>query len=504
MHDAGVDDDLAGPVAALLHVVAVPAIVGYAGPIVGRCGRVFEEDGDFVGIIHLVLDGIIARDDAAHVAVDEQAGLHCAALLDVDITAAGDNGAVGGGGLTAVKGIDDLGSGRGTDSSQLDTEGVLMVAAGNTRPGGLGALAQRQTVIGSAQHEHVRRRNRVDRRTHGCHQRTPRAGGALHMVVVHAAVHHLGGGAGIGYAGQLAGIDHLLDVLLVGLPVLEEDTRGAGHGEHIGVAGFGILVDGVLRVVGITVLRVVVLDEGHRITAVAGLLAQALDAVRQVGPLVVVRRVAHHVAEGEVKGSALHHPVDLGAIDPGLDGAQVAVPVLAHRIGGVSIGVVHTRITGRVALGHVDADAGITQFVDQVDLREGVNVDIVVDVGLAEVVDQVAVFALDVALDAAAVGIVRVELGRFHGQVVAVASVEVEVVIAGAGVDLGDEGEVGLYAAGLGVEIVVRFKVVDQVVLADFDLFAQLIGALIDAVGVQVDEAAVGGVGHADLVRQIE
>ena len=82
---------------------------------------------------------------------------------DVDSRTAGNDSSIGGGRLGAVEGIDNLCSRGGTNGSQGDVKGVHTHAAGHTGPSGLGALAQRQAVVGAAGHDDIGRRNRIGR-----------------------------------------------------------------------------------------------------------------------------------------------------------------------------------------------------------------------------------------------------------------------------------------------------------------------------------------------------
>ena len=178
--------------------------------------------------------------------------------------------------------------------------------------------------------------------------------------------------------GQLAGINHLLDGLLVFNPVLEEHTRRARHRQQISVSSLNIVADGVLLVAGITVLGIVVLDKGDRITAIVRLPAQALiGTCTQVSPSVIVGRIADHVAEGEVKRGALHDAIHLGAIDPVLHRRLIAIPELAHRVLGVDIGIVHAGIGSAITLSHIITEARVTQVVEQqvqVGLDDGLHI----------------------------------------------------------------------------------------------------------------------------------
>ena len=105
----GIGNHLTGPVAALLRIVAVPAVISDLRPVVRRNGRILEEDGNLIGLIVLVDNGVVAGDDTAHAAVNEQAHLERAATVDGDSGSRSHDNAIGGRGLATVKSIDQLG-----------------------------------------------------------------------------------------------------------------------------------------------------------------------------------------------------------------------------------------------------------------------------------------------------------------------------------------------------------------------------------------------------------
>ena len=85
----------------------------------------------------------------------------------------------------------------------------------------------------------------------------------------------VGIGRHIGDACELAGFDHGLDLGLIGLPVLHEDTGCARHGQQEGIGGEGVAADRILWGTAGAVFRVVVLDEGDGILAVGGIRHEA-------------------------------------------------------------------------------------------------------------------------------------------------------------------------------------------------------------------------------------
>ena len=144
------------------------------------------------------------------------------------------------------------------------------------------------------------------------------------------------------------------------------------------------------------------------------------------------------------------------------------------------------------------------QLVDDVDFCHRGDIEIIADVASLQAVVHGVVLFGNIGADGVVVVAVDRELRCFHRQIVAVFGIEMEVVVSGAGIDLGDKAEIVLDAAGRGIEVIVLGKIADKGVFAHVDLLADLVGALIHAVGVQVDKAAVGGVGDAYLIREVK
>ena len=191
--------------------------------------------------------------------------------------------------------------------------------------------------------------------------------------------------------------------------MFEEDARRAGHGKHIGIGGLDILVDGVLGVVRVTVLRVVVLDKGHRVAAIICIHVQTV--AREACPIVVVHRIANGVAEGEVKSRTLHHSTHLGAVNPRFHGTQVAVPILAHRIGRRGIGIIQSGVAGGITPGHVVAETRIAQVIEQ-HAQVGLDGGLHVTAGVVQVAQSAPVLtAVVVGAQRAAVTVGPVKRG---------------------------------------------------------------------------------------------
>ena len=224
-----------------------------------------------------------------------------------------------------------------------------------------------------------------------------------HGVVAGAAAHCVVA-AGVHDAGSLTGVDHCLDVLLVGLPVGKENAGRTWHGEQEGVGGQRILLDGVGRVAAgrTAVLHVVVLDEGHGVALVAAAVVVVVDKIlagTQLGPVAAVDGIAHGVAELEVEGGRRL----LGAVNPRFDGG-VAAPVLTHRERHAAGVVVVPDMGTPEALHHVVAEACVTQVVEQevlVGLDDGLHVAALV----VEVAAATPVLALVVVAEGVAVGV---------------------------------------------------------------------------------------------------
>ena len=159
------------------------------------------------------------------------------------------------------------------------------------------------------------------------------------------------------YSGYVAHQNHVLDVLLAVGPVLVEHAGRARHGEHVSVCRQRVLAYRVL--VGVAaLLRVVVLEERHRIALVHHVGSQA--SVRQLRPVAVVSRVAHRVAYGEVERRRHYLVVHLRSVQPVDYIRLVAVEVFADGVGGVCRLVVQAREPSGVSLRHIVAHAGIS------------------------------------------------------------------------------------------------------------------------------------------------
>ena len=374
-HHLGGRGGSAGPVAVLLGAaVAVPRVVVHGAPVVGAGGGVLEIHVEGVGLeVVGGLEGVAAGHDAAHLAALEQAGLEGAGLVDVHRCPALHLGAAGGG-LGAVGGVDHGGATGGTHGREPGVEGVAILAVGLVDPGRLGRFLEEVLIVVAAHDLGVLRRG--DGSHAGAHCRHEVAMVAVHLhgivggctLVVHI-------GAGVGDAGQLAGVDHAFYFLLVGLPVLQEDAWGARHGQQVGVGGQGVFLDGVLGRARRAILGVVVLDEGHGILAVGRLRGERGAA--QAGPVALVDGIAHGVAERVVEGCAHDHAAHLGRVEPVDHLVGVAVPVLAHREGRLRGTVVEARKRAVVALHHVVAKARVAQVVEQeaqVGLHDGLHI----------------------------------------------------------------------------------------------------------------------------------
>ena len=147
--------------------------------------------------------------------------------------------------------------------------------------------------------------------------------------------------------------------------MLEEDTGSTRHGKNIGITSLNIVADRILLLVSTAVLSIMILDKGHRVAAIIGLHAQALVGAAQVSPIIVVDRVTDGVTEGEVKRGTLHCAIHLCTVNPTLDCTKVTIPIFTHREFRLGIGIVHTRVHGSVALGHIVAVSGIAQVIEQ-------------------------------------------------------------------------------------------------------------------------------------------
>ena len=153
-------------------------------------------------------------------------------------------------------------------------------------------------------------------------------------------------------------------------PVRQEDARCAGHCQHEGIGGNGVLLQGVKGFVLVAVLGVVVLHEGYRPLTVAFLVCQGIVAgIGRIGQkvlaIVAIEGVTHAVAELEVEGSTGGHTVRGGSVHPLLY-VVAAVPVLAHGVLCLACRIVFCNEGGRESLYHIVAEARITEVVEQI------------------------------------------------------------------------------------------------------------------------------------------
>ena len=209
-------------------------------------------------------------------------------------------------------------------------------------------------------------------------------------------------------------LDHQLEFLLVGLPVLVEYARRAWHGQHIGIGCHGVAAQRVLLSCGRTVFRVVVLDESDSIALVVLLIDERIAGLIggracQRREIVALESVAHAITELKVEGGRRGDAVCvLGVVNPAPD-VRAAVPVFTHTECGLGGGIVVGGERSAVAFHHVVAETGIAQVVEQE--RE---------VGLHDPVD---VLALMVDVTAAVPTFARVVVGG-DGHTVLIGPVE--------------------------------------------------------------------------------
>ena len=311
------------------HTVALaPIAVGLVVAVVG-----VEVHGAAGGAAGVDAAGVIAqrigeRLDVEHVAVNKHTGFQRGGLIEGERGAAAHLGAVARGGVAAVGGVYKGGAGLtgregGGHAGGIGAGGLAHLRGGEKMPQvyivahkigvvGIGTVAHRNgfvpvcvVVLGiTAYHEHL-------------------ALGALYLddMGVAAPVALIGDAAGVGDAGGLAGLHHLLQLVLVEGPMGPEQTGGAGHGQYEGVGGQHVVAQTVVVAVG-----VVVVYKGHRIAAVVG-----------VGGHAFVTQVEIALAEGAVDAE-LQTEIEggrgfIGAVHPPVD-AVFAVPELTHREGG--------------------------------------------------------------------------------------------------------------------------------------------------------------------------
>ena len=147
----------------------------------------------------------------------------------------------------------------------------------------------------------------------------------------------------------------------------EKYAGRARHGQQVGVGGSHILLDGVQRLRGRAILRVVVLDESHGVLAVLARFVTVAHQwpvrpvlLPQCSPVVIVGSVAHRVSEGEIEGCTLLR----GGINPLAYGAG-AVPAFAHRVFDAGSIVVVGHMGAAEAFDHIVAETDVAHFLHQ-------------------------------------------------------------------------------------------------------------------------------------------
>ena len=223
-----------------------------------------------------------------------------------------------------------------------------------------------------------------------------------------------GDGALVGDAGSFAGLNHLLQLVLVFHPVGPEQTGGARQGQNERIGCKHVVVH---TVVSLTI-GVMVVDEGHSIAVDGPVASQALLAQRT--PVGVVERIVDAVLQTEVEGGTPDLVIPRCAVDPALDGI-LAVPVFTYGELGVHLGVVFCHIPGGVALHHVVAETHIAQHIFQIP-EVGVHIGLYGTVGVVQVAATVEVITL--------VGIHTVGAGVLRASMIAVLGCEQLVVAA--------------------------------------------------------------------------
>ena len=385
-------------------------------------------DGDFVRLerAHLILP----RDDFRHRTAHEQSDAERGrAHRNADAGSATDARAVRGCRRGAVGGIDELRTLRGTDCGE---HGLLRAVVGARRQVDPRRFHRRAEVVGkmiARQHLHPLGFGGfvVFQIAHDDEQR---AVGSLRLVGRYGADGRIGNAVFVSAfvvdAHELAHVDHRLQLLLVGLPVREEDAGRSGHREQVGIGGERVFPERVLLGVGAS-LGVVILDEGHGQTAVVAILVVArherpvvVVALCQSVPLAVVGGVAHGVAELEVEGCRGFSR----GINPVADGLR-AVPALAHAELRAGRLVVELRVGAIVALHHVVAEADVAEILEQ-HFQVGLHRVLHVLARVVEVGHSVPVFAR-VGSTCAAVSLHHVGRAHLVGHALVGLSGEVEI-----------------------------------------------------------------------------
>ena len=305
---------------------------------------------------------IAARDDPGDSAVDQQPDFQGSGVLDTDDAAALTGRAVGGRWLRTVEGIHQLRVTGIRHGCQHGVERLGEVPGAPVCPRRLQRLGQVVGVVIAGEDL----RPAVPGRhlllvAHDHEQLAVDAVGVVFRVIGHALI-----GRHIRDAREFTGGNHGLDLLPIRLPVLEEHTRRPRHGDHIGIGSQRVFLQRILSRVR-ALLRVMVLNEGHRILPV-GATAEvaaherpvALVLLAQPLPVAIVTGITHSIAELEVKGGAGL----LRAVNPLADGVA-AVPALPDGELRLRVLIIQLGIRGRVALHHVVAEARVAKVIKQ-------------------------------------------------------------------------------------------------------------------------------------------
>ena len=161
---------------------------------------------------------------------------------------------------------------------------------------------------------------------------------------------------------EVAQQNHVLYLPFVVNPVFHEHTRRSRHGEDIGVGSEGVLLDRILLLRFRPLLRVVVFNKCHGITAVVAI--RGKSTVVELCPVAVCRGVANGISGGEVECRTLYLTILGGTVYPVFHILLVAVEIFAYRECRLCRSVVDTGEFGVVALNHIVAHSGIPQVVE--------------------------------------------------------------------------------------------------------------------------------------------
>ena len=191
-------------------------------------------------------------------------------------------------------------------------------------------------------------------------------------------------------SGGMTRENELLNGPFVLLPMGKEHARSARHGEHKGVGGLHIAVDGRVTFVVVVATGVVIVDKGDCITGVIGVVAQA--SVGQTLPLSAVESRVDGVFQWEVKGCALDFPVHFGTFYPARYVVFVAIPKLSHRELRFHGRIIKSCISGGIALHHVITEAHIAKLFEQ-EVEISLHVFLCFGIGMVEIAEPIEVIS---------------------------------------------------------------------------------------------------------------